>query len=195
MPDTTKARTSGAEFVIAPELFLCGYPPRDLLLRADFVGANLAALAETAQSIGPIPLCVGYVDEIPIVPDAPCAFPLRSCKTAKSPGAHIKACSRLTTFLTKTVILNRPERRPFEFKGRKLGITISEDIWNDEDFWPERRYRRDPVKELIGQGAEIILGLAGSPWHDGKEKARLPCSNASRATSACRWRRSIGRRE
>ena len=58
-----KARALGAEFVIAPELFLCGYPPRDLLLRADFIDANLAALAETAKSIGPIPLCVGYVAE------------------------------------------------------------------------------------------------------------------------------------
>ena len=35
-----------AEFVIAPELFLCGYPPRDLLLRPDFIEANLTSLAE-----------------------------------------------------------------------------------------------------------------------------------------------------
>ena len=39
----------GAEFVLAPEFFLCGYPPRDLLLREDFIEANLAALAETAK--------------------------------------------------------------------------------------------------------------------------------------------------
>src|SRR5271155_4793583 len=52
----------GAEFILAPELFLCGYPPRDLLLREDFIEANLAALAETAKSVGAIPLCVGYVD-------------------------------------------------------------------------------------------------------------------------------------
>ncbi len=58
-----KARALGAEFVIAPELFLCGYPPRDLLLRADFVDANLTALAETAKSIGSVPLVVGCVDE------------------------------------------------------------------------------------------------------------------------------------
>ena len=50
-----KACASGAEFVIAPELFLCGYPPRDLLLRADFIDANLAALAETAKNIGKVP--------------------------------------------------------------------------------------------------------------------------------------------
>ena len=62
---------------------------------------------------------------------------------------------------------------PFEFNGHRLGITICEDIWNDEDFWPERLYRRDPIKELIAQGAEIILNLSASPWHDGKECTRL----------------------
>ena len=58
-----QAVARGAEFVLAPELFLCGYPPRDLLLRADFVAANLAALEETAMAIGTIPLCVGFVEK------------------------------------------------------------------------------------------------------------------------------------
>jgi NAD+ synthetase len=62
---------------------------------------------------------------------------------------------------------------PFEFNGRKLGITICEDIWNDEDFWPERLYRRDPIKELVSQGAEMILNISASPWHDGKDRTRL----------------------
>ena len=60
-----KAVALGAEFVLAPELFLCGYPPRDLLQREDFIEANLAALAETAKQIGAVPLCVGYVDRNP----------------------------------------------------------------------------------------------------------------------------------
>ena len=62
---------------------------------------------------------------------------------------------------------------PFTFNGRKLGLTICEDIWNDEDFWPERLYRRDPVRELVLQGAEIILNISASPWNVGKEKTRL----------------------
>jgi NAD+ synthase (glutamine-hydrolysing) len=40
----------GAEFVLAPELFPCGYPPRDLLVREDFIETSLAALAETAAA-------------------------------------------------------------------------------------------------------------------------------------------------
>jgi NAD+ synthetase len=65
------------------------------------------------------------------------------------------------------------ETTPFDFQGRKLGITICEDIWNDEDFWPERMYRRDPVRELIAQGAEVVVNVSASPWHAGKERTRL----------------------
>jgi NAD+ synthetase len=62
---------------------------------------------------------------------------------------------------------------PFTWNGIKFGLTICEDIWNDEDFWPEPLYRRDPVRELLQQGAQMILNLSASPWHAGKEKARL----------------------
>jgi NAD+ synthase (glutamine-hydrolysing) len=169
-----KARALGAEFVIAPELFLCGYPPRDLLLRADFVQANLAALAETAKSIGPIPLCVGCVDENSERPG-------RALRNSAAVLQNGKIIWRTHKSLLPTYDVFDEDRyfepaksaTPFEFNGRKFGITICEDIWNDEDFWPERLYRRDPIKELIGQGAEIILNISASPWHDGKEKTRL----------------------
>jgi len=169
-----KACALGAEFVLAPELFLCGYPPRDLLLRADFVPAGLAALAETAKSIGSIPLCAGYVDENSERPG-------RALRNSAAVLQNGKIVWRTHKSLLPTYDVFDEDRYfepaksavPFEFNGRKLGITICEDIWNDEDFWPERLYRRDPIKELIAQGAEIILNLSASPWHDGKERTRL----------------------
>jgi NAD+ synthase (glutamine-hydrolysing) len=59
-----------------------------------------------------------------------------------------------------------------EFNGRKIGITICEDIWNDEDFWQDRRYRRNPAMELVAHGAEVILNISASPWHLGKNQTR-----------------------
>ena len=164
----------GAEFVLAPELFLCGYPPRDLLLREDFVAANLAALAETAKSIGEIPLCLGYVEKNS-------ARPGRALQNAAAVLQNGKIIWRTAKSLLPTYDVfdedryfePAPQVEPFVFQGRKIGITICEDIWNDEDFWPERIYRRDPVRELIAQGAELIFNLSASPWHDGKEKTRL----------------------
>jgi NAD+ synthetase len=169
-----KARALGAEFVIAPELFLCGYPPRDLLLRADFVQASLAALAEIAKGIGPVLLCVGCVDENSERPG-------RALHNSAAVLQNGKIIWRTHKSLLPTYDVFDEDRyfepaksaAPFEFNGRKLGITLCEDIWNDEDFWPERLYRRDPIKELIAQGAEIILNLSASPWHDGKERTRL----------------------
>ncbi len=164
----------GAEFLLAPELFLCGYPPRDLLLRDDFVEANLSALAETARGVGAVPLCVGFVDRNPDRPG-------RALRNAAAILQRGNIIWRTTKSLLPTYDVFDEDRyfepaktvEPFAFNGRKLGITICEDIWNDEDFWPERLYRRDPVKELIAQGAEIILNLSASPWHDGKERTRL----------------------
>ena len=170
-----KAVSLGAEFVLAPELFLCGYPPRDLLLRPDFVDANLAALEEAAKKTGVVPLCVGYVERNPQRPG-------RALQNA----AAILQGGTITWRTIKSLLPTydvfdedryfepgKPIVVPFEFNGSKKAVTICEDIWNDEDFWPERLYRRDPVKEAIGQGAQIILNISASPWSDGKEKVRL----------------------
>ena len=169
-----RAVSLGAEFVLAPELFLCGYPPRDLLQREDFVEANLTALAETAGQTGAVPLCVGFVDRNSERPG-------RALRNSAAVLQNGKIIWRTTKSLLPTYDVFDEDRyfepartvAPFDFHGRQLGITICEDIWNDEDFWPERLYRHDPVRELIAQGAEIILNISASPWHDGKEKTRL----------------------
>jgi NAD+ synthase (glutamine-hydrolysing) len=169
-----RACSQGAELVVAPELFLCGYPPRDLLLRPDFVERNLQALAAVAKEVGTVPLCVGYVDRNPARPGKPLLN-----AAAFIEGGQVR--HRVVKTLLPTYDVFDEDRYfepahaavPIEFKGRKLALTICEDIWNDEDFWPQRLYRRDPVKELIAAGAELVVNLSASPWHRGKEKTRL----------------------
>ncbi|MGA2029965.1 MAG: NAD+ synthase, partial [Verrucomicrobiota bacterium] len=119
-------------------------------------------------------LCVGYVDKNPERPG-------RALYNSAAILQNGKIIWRANKCLLPTYDVFDEDRyfeparnvAPFEFNGCKLGVTICEDIWNDQDFWPERRYRRDPVKELVAQGAKIILNLSASPWHDGKERMRL----------------------
>ncbi|WP_242868710.1 NAD(+) synthase [Desulfotomaculum copahuensis] len=64
-------------------------------------------------------------------------------------------------------------REPVWFAGRRLGVTICEDIWNDKDYWNRQLYEIDPVEELAARGAELIINISASPYHYGKIGQRV----------------------
>ena len=162
-----------AELVLSPELGLSGYPPRDLLLRPAFVVANETALHRLAAATGPTGLLVGFVG-----------------RNERRPGREVTNAAallqngRVLGIRTKTLLPTydvfdedryfepATENSPLLLNGHLLGITICEDVWNDEDFWPDRRYRPNPAVALAQAGAEIIINLSASPWHLGKERTR-----------------------
>ncbi len=169
-----QACRAGAEFVLAPELYLCGYPPRDLLLRPDFIRRNLEALKQAAAATGEVPLCVGYVDRNSTLPGKP----LRNAAAVLQNGSTLRKLNKsllpsYDVFDEARYFEPASEVAVFPYQNRILGITICEDIWNDADFWPDRLYRSDPVRDLISQGADLIVNLSASPWHQGKERTRL----------------------
>jgi NAD+ synthase/NAD+ synthase (glutamine-hydrolysing) len=60
----------------------------------------------------------------------------------------------------------------WEACGRRLAITICEDIWNDKQFWERRLYPRDPVEELVAEGADFLINISCSPYHMNKRRLR-----------------------
>ncbi len=165
---------AGVDLVACTELSTTGYPPRDLLLRQSLSAQNLALLGRLAAATGPVGLLVGCVGENATRPG----------REVTNAAALLQQGSILAT-RTKTLLPTydvfdedryfQPagDNTPVEFNGHKLGLTICEDIWNDEDFWPERRYRSNPPVELAAAGAEVILNISASPWHLGKNQTRF----------------------
>ena len=77
------------------------------------------------------------------------------------------------------------ENPPAALGGTKIGLTICEDVWNNEDFWDDRRYRHDPAIELTAAGAQLIINASASPWHIGKNKVRRDMLANLAAKSQC----------
>jgi NAD+ synthase (glutamine-hydrolysing) len=74
-----------------------------------------------------------------------------------------------------------------DLRGRRLGISVCEDVWNDADFWPRRLYREDPIEKLVAGGAEIIVNISASPYTIEKRHLRPRML----ASTARRWQRPL----
>ena len=164
---------AGAAIVVCPELCVTGYPPRDLLLKPRFVAANLETLDQLAAATNQTALLVGFVGRNK-------SRPGREVTNSVALLQHGKvAATRAKTLLPTYDVFDEDryfepagENPVVEFNGRKIALTICEDIWNDEDFWPERRYQHNPPVELTAAGARVIFNISASPWHVGKDRTR-----------------------
>lgn len=164
---------AGCDIVICPELALTGYAPRDLLLKGGFVDANLAAVDRLACATTETALLVGFVGESDVRPGRPFTNSVALLQDGKIQTIrHKTLLPTYDVFDEDRYFEPANENLPIDFKGRKIGLTICEDLWNDEDFWPQRRYRNNPVTQLVSAGVEIIFNLSASPWHLGKNQIR-----------------------
>jgi NAD+ synthase (glutamine-hydrolysing) len=163
----------GADLAVFSELCLCGYPPQDLLERPAFIERNTKELKELTKKV-PLPALVGYAGRV---------------KSRRSRAIANKAallCGGKIVFEQSKMLLPTydvfDESRYFtpaekqvtyDFGAEHLGVTICEDVWNEEKFWPESRYDRDPVTELVVQGTTLLLNISASPYTIDKRSLRF----------------------
>ncbi|APV50656.1 NAD+ synthase [Betaproteobacteria bacterium GR16-43] len=148
------ARAQGARLLVTPELSLAGYPPEDLLLRDDFNDQCVSELQKLATYCLDIAVVVGH--------------PYREGRTRYN-AASLLRHGRIEQIYFKQRLPNyqvfdekryfEAGNRPcvFELEGRKVGLTICEDLW-----FPE------PAAQAKAAGAEILLSINASPYHRNK---------------------------
>src|SRR6201997_244462 len=168
-----KAVSAGADLVLTPELALTGYPPQDLVFKSRFVPETWEGINNLHRRVGPVPLLVGYVDFNP----NPTGKPFVNACAILQQGQPIRKVfkTRLPTydvFDEARYFEPATHQEPFELAGRRVGITICEDIWT-ERFLKRELYHQDPVANLVAQGADVIVNLSSSPFHVGKAALRI----------------------
>ncbi|OGU66079.1 MAG: NAD+ synthase [Stygiobacter sp. RIFOXYC12_FULL_38_8] len=169
------AEKDKADLIVFPELFLCGYPPLDLVEKKEFRDAVRKAAEEIAAVTGEVGLIFGSITE---------TFE-DNIGTNVYNSAILCFDGKIQFVQHKTLIPNydvfdevryfesAKEISVFEFKGEKLGISICEDIWNDVDYWKHLRYSVDPIKKLFDGGATVLINISASPYAYGKRLERL----------------------
>ena len=168
------AGARGADLAVTPELALVGYLPRDLLLSAGFIRRSWDQLHELARELdGLPPVLVGLPEPNPSDEGRPLFN-----TAALAHGGTVDQRFRKALLPTYDVFDEDRYFEPFHgaqiltLGGRRLGISICEDVWNDRDFWKRRRYHHDPVEELVRAGADAIVNMSASPFTAGKHRRR-----------------------
>jgi NAD+ synthase (glutamine-hydrolysing) len=169
--------TQGVKLLLTPELGLCGYPPRDLLLYDRLITAMDLELHQLARDLPPnLTVLVGLATRN-----------LDRAVTGGKPlfnSIALLAAGQVQNIFHKRLLPTYDvfdENRYFEpgimanhftIDGIKIGLTICEDLWNDEDFWGQRSYGINPIAELAAHDIDLSINLSASPFSLGKQQVR-----------------------
>jgi NAD+ synthase (glutamine-hydrolysing) len=169
----TAAHQRGADLAVFSELCLCGYLPQDLLERPAFIDRNHKELKELAAKL-PLPSIVGYAGRVKNGTGKSIANKAALISEGRVVFEQSKMLLPTYDVFDESRYFQPADRQSvYGLDNEQLGITICEDVWNDKNFWANRRYDRDPVTELIAQGTSVLLNISASPYTIDKRGLRL----------------------
>jgi NAD+ synthase (glutamine-hydrolysing) len=171
-----RARSEGADLIVFSELAVTGYPPLDLLLRPDIISASMAAVTEIASHCNGIAAIVG----------GPSPNTGVYGKSLHNSAFFLKE-GRISAIINKTLLPTydifdedryfQPgnDFRTVELKGRKIALTICEDIWDEQPFGDKglwRLYSVSPLDEIMKDNPSVIINIAANPFSHNRIKVR-----------------------
>lgn len=174
LDELKKAGKDGIELLVLPELVLLGYPPMDLLERKSFCDYAYKAANDIISKTGETALIFGTIT------------PNESGTGRKVFNSAVVAYQgKVLTTVHKTLLPTydifdefryfEPNKswQPFRFKGLKFGLTICEDIWNNQNEYQYHTYDVNPSKNLKDAGASVLVNISASPFSKHKPELRL----------------------
>lgn len=184
-----RAAIAGIRLVLTPELSLCGYPPRDLLSQSDFISRMGDTLDRLAAKI---PAGVAVLVGLATVNGGAIARGEKTLHNSIALIDHGKVQRIFHKQLLPTYDVFDEDRyfeagkksnwfflEPFPndhptgtVSPVKIGVTICEDLWNDESFWGRRNYEINPLEQLAEEEVDLIVNLSASPYTIGKQRLR-----------------------
>ncbi len=166
-----QAEEAGCDVAVFPELAIPGYPPEDLIYKKRFIEENMAALARIAEATGDCAVIVGCL-ELPEqdsdLADPAIYPPVVYNSAAVCAGGEVKGLYRkhalpnYDVFDEKRYFTSGTEYPLWSIAGVNVGVSICEDMWVDDG----------PVKVLADGGAQMVININASPYHQTKVAAR-----------------------
>lgn len=164
------AKQQGADLVVFSELCICGYPPRDFLEFNDFINKCYDTVNVIKQ----------HADTIGVLIGGPARNPRKEGKDLFN-AVFLLHEKEIKAEIHKSLLPNYDvfdeyryfepafEWKVMEFKGKKLAVTICEDIWNMGD---NPLYRITPMEKLILQNPDVMINLSASPYNYAQDIVR-----------------------
>lgn len=170
-----KAKADGSDLIVFPEITTHGYTSQDWFQDPDIIDHALDPLEQILPETKGITAIVGVIRR---------NFDNDGRRVYNS--AAVLRDGELIGFADKTLLpeydvfddprwfepFDGRNRHLFEIAGKKVGVVVCEDFWNDKTFWKDRLYDKDPADEVIEMGAELLVSINASPYNKGKIKVR-----------------------
>ncbi|MDZ7739631.1 MAG: NAD+ synthase [Bacteroidales bacterium] len=173
-----KAKKDGSDLVVFPELAITGYPPQDLLEHSDFIDKCYAYIDTVASECSDIAAIIG----------APAINRNKSGKKLFN-AAYLLSGGKVQDIVYKGLLPTydifdeyryfEPSRdfKVMELKGKRLAVTICEDLWDEQEFENEfsslRMYPVSPMQELAALNPDLIINISASPFAYNKTQSKI----------------------
>lgn len=166
------ARADGADVLVTPELSICGYPPRDLMLRSGFVAQCERALDRiAAQAPEGLLMLVGS----PVrVDHGQCGNAMVGLLGGQRVGvAHKRLLPMYDVFDETRWFAAGAEACVMQHAGHRIGVVVCEDLWQSGDAEVQEHWMIDPVAEVVAAGCDVLVAASASPVVVGKYQRQL----------------------